>query len=445
VNRGLFRVVALTLTLICTHAARAGYLAGGGPHPERIIYVATIKGVINPLSASYLSRVVSAAEQNHAEAIIVNLDTPGGLSSSMQAMTQTILNSEVPVIVYVSPLGARAASAGMYITLAAHIAAMAPATHIGAATPVSIGGGDEGSTMRHKLTEDAVATARSLAGERHRNADWPEQAVRKSVSISAQRALELKVIDLIAVDQRQLLREVNGRTVSTVNGPVTLHTIGAEPVPVPMGFVERLLHVITDPNIAYLLFLVGLIGIAAEFYHPGAFLPGVVGVICLALAFVAFDALPVSWVGVGLILVAIGLMVAEFHTHGFGALGIGAVVAFVFGSMLLYVPLAPVSPAMPAVRQSTWLIAAGTALFAAFFLFVIRKILQARRRPVVTGIEALVGKQGKALTDLTPKGTVAIDLEQWSAETDGETVSKGSEIEIVAVSGVVLKVKKKSG
>ncbi|MDO8588608.1 MAG: nodulation protein NfeD [Armatimonadota bacterium] len=437
-NRRLVRRLAIRLLVCLLLVASAGSV--GSQQDRRTVYVAAIRGVINPFSASYLSRAAAIAEREKAEALVVTLDTPGGLASSMQTMIKTILNSRVPIIVYVSPLGARAASAGMYITISAHVAAMAPATHIGAATPVSMSGGED-STMRAKLIEDAAATARSLATERHRNAKWPEEAVRKSVSISAEEAMKLKVVDFIAPDLQSALRQADGRKVHTVRGVVILRTRGARTVELPMGFVERLLHVITDPNIAYLLLLVGIIGIASEFYHPGVFFPGVIGVISLALAFVAFDALPVGGVGVGLILVAIGLMVAEFHTHGFGALGMGAVVAFVLGSLLLYVPLTPVSPTLPAVRTSPWLVALASALFALFFIFVVGKLLQARRRPVVTGMEALVGKRGKAATTLSPRGNVIVDMETWSAESLEGPIPKGADVEVVGVSGVVLQVR----
>lgn len=409
------------------------------------VYIATLEGVINPLSASYLIRALSRAQDEGAQVLVLQLDTPGGLDTSMRVMTQTMLAAQIPVIVYVAPSGARAASAGMFITVAAHVAAMAPGTNIGAAHPVALGGGDEtASVMEDKLVEDAAATARSLATLRGRNAEWAEQAVRQSLSATAEEALEKNVIDLIAPTLDELLNRVDGRTVEVAERTVTLRTRGATQVPIPMSFLEVLLHIITDPNIAYLLMSIGVIGIIAELYNPGSFIPGIVGVISLALAFVALGTLPIGWAGVALLLLAVGLMIGELESEGFGALGIGAIVAFVIGSLLLFVPLTPVSPSLPTVRVSPWVIGLMTISLVLFLTLVVGKAVQARKQPVRTGIEGLVGQYGKAVTNLDPSGRVNVIGEEWSAEAAEGSIEAGTIVEIVDVSGVVLKVRPKS-
>ena len=405
------------------------------------VYVGAVEGVINSQSAAYLDRVVSAAEEARASAVLIELDTPGGLATAMMDMTKTIMASGVPVIVYVTPAGARAASAGMFITISADIAAMAPGTHIGAATPLDMFGGDRDETRRYKVVQSYASAARAIAAKRGRNEDWVDHAVRYSYSATDREALKLKVIDLVASDNADLLGKIDGRDLRMTGRTITLRTRDARLVQVPMTFLEQLVHVITDPNIAYLLMILGILGIAAEFYHPGIYFPGIAGAISLALCFVGFGALPISWGGVGLILLAFGLMIAEMHAPGFGGLGVGALAAFVIGSVLLFSPFGPSSPTAPAVRVSPWLIGAMTAAFAVFFVVVVRKLLQSRRKPVVTGMEAMVGKRGRAVTNLGPRGTVFIDSESWTAESVGGSISKGGDVEVVGVSGVILQVR----
>lgn len=404
------------------------------------VYIATLEGVINPLSASYLARALSRAEREGARALVLQLDTPGGLESSMREMTKIILASRIPVIVYVTPAGGRAASAGMFITISAHIAAMAPGTNIGAAHPVALGGEEQGEVMAGKVVEDAAALARSLATIRNRNANWAENAVRKSLSATAEEALKLDVIDLVSPSLPNLLQRVDGRQVKTKAGDVTLRVKDSRRVPISMTLLERLLHIITDPNIAYLLLSIGAIGIIAELYNPGTFVSGIVGVISLALAFVALGALPIGWAGVGLMILAIALMVGEIETEGFGALGVGAIIAFVMGSLLLFVPVTPVSPSLPSVRVSPWVILLVTTTLASFLLLVIGMAVQARRRPIATGIEGLIGQQGRAITRLDPMGIVNVGGEQWSAESIEGAIEAGVTVEIVSVSGVILHV-----
>lgn len=408
---------------------------------DGVIYNATLNGVINVLSSSYVSRAITEAEVNKANALVLQLDTPGGLESSMREITKKILGSRVPVVVYVAPSGGRAASAGMFITISAHIAAMAPGTNIGAAHPVALGE-DKNAVMSTKIVQDAAALARSLAILRGRNATWAEKSVKESVSATSEEALRLGVIDVVAGSKQDLLRQINGKKLTTTSGPVTLNTLGARQVNIPMTVLEKLLHIITDPNIAYLLLSLGVIGIIAELYNPGTFVSGLVGVISLVFAFVALGSLPIGWAGIGLLILAVALLVGELFVQGFGALGVGAIVAFVLGSLLLFVPLGPVSPSLPTVSVSLWMVAFMTLTLISFLLLVGRKVMEARRRPVVTGMEALIGQHGRAVTLLSPSGRVMIRGEEWTAESLEGPIEPNAVITVDSVSGVVLYVTK---
>lgn len=396
--------------------------------------------MINPLTARYLERGLRDAARARAVAVVVRLDTPGGLEPTMREMVEAILASPVPVVVYVAPPGARAASAGMFLTLAAHVAAMAPGTNIGAAHPVGLGERTD-PTLTEKLASDAAALARSIAALRGRNAAWAERAVLESVSITAGEALEQNVIDLVARDLRELLLELEGRPVATTRGTVVLRTAGARVVEHPIGFAGRVLQVITDPNIAYILFTLGLIGLIAELYNPGMLFPGITGAISLILAFVAFGSLPVNWAGVLLLLLALGLFIAELATEGIGFLAVGGLIAFVLGSLLLYTPLTPTSPVMPQVRVSPWLVAFMAVSIAAFFVLVLRALLRIRRRRVETGAETLIGRTGLAVSELSPRGSVQVDTEEWSAIAVDGRIRAGTEVEVVGVEGVTLRVR----
>jgi membrane-bound serine protease (ClpP class) len=409
---------------------------------QRDIRVLTIDGVINPLTERYLERGLRDAADAGAQLVVLRLDTPGGLESSMRAMAQAIMASRIPVAVYVDPPGARAASAGMFLTIAASVAAMAPGTNIGAAHPVGLGGGQADSVMTGKVVNDAAAFARSLAEERGRNGIWTEAAVRRSVSLTASEALQQNVIDIVARDLGDLLQQLDGRQVAAATETVTLHTEGAEIVDQPMKLGERLLHVITDPNIAYVLFTLAMVGLVAELYHPGLIFPGVTGAVSLLLALVAFGSLPINWAGVLLMIISVALVIAELHTQGGGVLGVGAIITFVLGSLLLYQPMGVPSPAAPAVRVSPWLVAALTTAMAAFFGLVIRSLVRAQRAPVLTGTQALLGRIGIAATDLVPTGQVRVDSEVWSAIAAYDTVRAGDEVEVIDVEGVTLIVRR---
>ncbi|MBI3978601.1 MAG: nodulation protein NfeD [Chloroflexi bacterium] len=432
---------ALLLTLLLAIAMGTFLVPVAGAAPAGEVRLLTIEGVINPITARYLDRELRDAAAARAGVVIVRLNTPGGLESSMREMTQAMLGSPVPVVVFVAPSGARAASAGMFITLAAHVAAMAPGTNIGAAHPVGLGG-ETDPAMAEKLVNDAAALARSISVTRGRNAAWAEQAVRESASITAEEALDQGVIDLVVGDLEGLLDRLAGRPVQTAAGTATLQTVGAPVVEHPMSLPERILQTIADPNIAYILFTIGVIGIIAELYNPGSLFPGLTGAISLILAFVAFGSLPVSWAGVLLLLLAVGLFVAELYTEGVGILAVAGLIAFVLGSLMLYTPLVPTSPAMPDVRVSPWLVAMMAATFAGFFLLVFRALLTARQAPVVAGAEALSGRIGVAVTDLAPAGRVRVDSEDWSAVAEGGPIRAGEKVQVVGVSGVTLRVKK---
>jgi membrane-bound serine protease (ClpP class) len=403
------------------------------------VHVLEIDGVINSLTERYLARGLAAAAEAQAPAVVLRLNTPGGLESSMRVMTSEILGARVPVIVFVAPPGSRAASAGMFIVIAGHVAAMAPGTNIGAAHPVALGGSTD-PTMAEKLVSDAAAHARAIAEARNRNVEWAEQAVRESVSLSATGALGENVIDLIAEDIEALLREVDGRPVETVVGEVVLEVAGLPLSRRPMTIPERILHSITDPNIAYILFTIGVIGLIAELYNPGALFPGITGAISLIVAFVAFGSLPINWAALVLLGLAVVLFVVELNTEGTGILAVGGLVAFVLASLMLYRPFTPTSPTMPDVQVSRWLIAFMSAIIAGFFLLVVRALLRSQRAPVTTGVQGLIGRSGVALSDVDPIGSVRVHGEIWRAEAADDAVRKGEDVQVVAVDGITLRV-----
>ncbi len=417
-------------------------LAQPGPPP---VHVIEITGVINPLSARYLERAIAEAELQKAGVLVVRLDTPGGLESAMREMTQAMLAARVPVVVYVAPPGARAASAGLFLALAAHVVAMAPGTNIGAAHPVGLGGQlDEVSS--EKAAQDAAATARTLAEQRGRNAEWAEKAVLESASLTSAEALERGLIEFIAADLDDLLAQLDGRSVTTAAGAITLRTRAAPVTVIPMNFAEQFLHIITDPNIAYLLLTLGLYALLIEFQAPGFGLPGAVGVIALALAFVAFGSLPLNWAGLGLIALGVALLLVEAFSPGFGATGAAGLVMFVLGSIMLYQPFGPTSPALPAVSVNPWLITLLALSTAAFLIFAVRKGLQAQRGPAVSDVtQRLVGAVGRATTDLAPLGTVQVGSELWTAEAadpNESPIRANEQVVVVALTGLTLRVRR---
>lgn len=423
----------------------AAFLLLGSPlasaQPGEHVDLIKVNGVIDPFTAQYVERGLGVAQSDGAQCLIIQLDTPGGSDAPMRVIVQEMLNSTVPTVAYVAPAGARAGSAGVFITMAANIAAMAPGTNIGAAHPVDITGAITG-TVGEKVTNDAAAYIRAIAEKRGRNAEWAEEAVRESVSIIAREAVESQVADLIADDLEDLLDKIDGREVITAAGPVTLRTRGAPVRTIGMNFAENFLHVIVDPNIAYLLLSIGTLALTAEFYHPGAIFPGVTGAICLILAFVAFGSLPVNWGGVALIVLAVVLFIVDIKVAGF-MLSVGGAIAFVLGSLMLFSPFASPSPTMPHLTVSWPLIILMTASITSFFLFALSAGLLAQRAKAASGIESMVGATGTAVSDLDPWGTVQVKSELWSAVAEEGSIKKGERVRVVGAEGVRLKVTKK--
>ena len=409
-----------------------------------------IDGVIGPATKDYITRSLDNAAQNsNIELVILRMDTPGGLDISMRSIIQHILSSPVPVVTYVSPSGARAASAGTYILYASHIAAMAPATNLGAATPVQIGGmpgmpggndkspakqkngGSSGDAMTHKIVNDASAYIRSLAEMRGRNADWAEKAVRQAVSLTSEEALKINVIDLIAKDMSDLLQKLNGRKVMVLGHEKIIHTAGLVLKHAEPDWRSRFLSVITNPNVAYILMLIGIYGLIFEFSNPGAVLPGVAGAICLLLALYAFQVLPVNYTGFGLIMLGIALMVAEAFMPSFGALGIGGVIAFVVGSVIL------MDTGVPGYSVSLPLITAVALVSSIIFTLILVMMLKARRRPVVSGREEMVGAIAIVQADFETEGKVRAHSELWNARSQ-VPVNKDQKVQVTGMDGLTL-------
>ncbi len=403
------------------------------------VVVAHLTGEINAITASYLDGAVQQAESDGAAALVVITDTPGGLSDSMDDISEHFLNSKVPVVVYVSPTGARDDSAGLFISMAADVLAMAPGTNIGSAHPVLLsttGGSAPSSTdpEQAKVLNDAVARVRNFATIHHRNADWAEQAVRQSVNISAEEAVRLHVADLEANDLASLLRSLDGRTVQRLHGPAVLSTAGATLSSYDMPWLQSVLHDIISPDIAYLLFLVALVGIATELTHPGVILPGVAGVLAGVLALVALYGLSVNLAGIVLILFGIGLFVADLQAQTHGVLTIGGLLALVAGSTFLF------NTSIYGPGLDLWVIALVSASAFGFFVLVLRKVVAARLRPAYSGSEALVGSVGKAREDLAPNGLVFVDGALWKGVATEPPIPAGSPVKVVGRDGLTLQV-----
>jgi membrane-bound serine protease (ClpP class) len=403
---------------------------------KKDVLVITVNGVINPASVEYIGKSLKNANKQKYEAVVIELDTPGGLDTSMRDIVKNIIGSEVPVIVYVSPSGARAASAGVFITLAAHVAVMSPGTNIGSAHPVGVGGKMD-KVMSEKVTNDAAAYIKSLAERTGRNSKWAEDAVRKSVSATEAEALKEKVIDIVSKDLSALLSTIDGRKVKTVMGEKILKTANANVVREEMSLRHKILDFISDPNVAYMLMLLGFYGLFFELTNPGAIFPGVMGGICLILAFYALQTLPVNYAGLLLIIFAIILFILEVKIISHGVLTISGVIAMLLGSLMLFE-----SPG-PFMKLSLFLILPAVIVTALFFTVVVGLAYKAYKRKPVTGAEGLVGMEGIANTDITKdRGMVLLQGEIWSAYSSDETISKGEKIIIESVSGLKVKVKR---
>jgi membrane-bound serine protease (ClpP class) len=394
--------------------------------------VATIAASINPVTADYLSSVIEKAEGAGAALIVLELDTPGGLDSSMRQMVQEIIKTKIPVAVYVSPSGARAASAGVLITLASDVAAMAPGTNIGAAHPVSVGGGGMDNTMAKKVENDAAAYARSLAAKKGRNPDWAESAVRESTSLTENDALEKHVVELVALSLSDLLARVDGKEIRKGEETLVLHTKGIRVTRVPMGFRHRILSSLADPNIAYILMMIGIYGIFFELSNPGAVFPGVVGGISLILGFYSLQTLSANYAGFLLIALAILLFILEVKVHSYGALTIGGIVSLLLGSLMLFR-----TSADPYLRISWGVLATMVGASAVFFTTVVTLAVRSQLRKPVTGSEGLIGETGEVMGDFAGEGKVFVVGEWWNARC-GVPVKKGEKVTVVGREGMTL-------
>jgi membrane-bound serine protease (ClpP class) len=401
--------------------------------------VIEVSGVIDPTVADYLTARLGGAQREGVHAAIIRLDTPGGLDVSMRDIIREMLDSTVPLVVWIAPRGARAASAGTFITYAAHLAYMAEATELGAATPVNLGGGEQSETLERKITNDAVAFITELARERGRNVDWAADAVRNAASIGATEAARIDVVDGLASSLRDLLESLDGAVVTTAGGSTTLETwdegVGRPSVTLRfqnMNVFQRLLHAVTNPEVAFLLLLAGAFGIIFELYNPGIGLAGILGAIALVLGFYALSVLPTNWAGVALVVLAVIFFLVDLQAAGLGIWTVGGIVALVAGGSLLF------SGADPSVELSPWAIAGAVVGALLFFVSVMTAALRVRLRRPITGEESIVGTVGEAKTDIAPEGTVVTKGTLWRARTMETGIAAGSKVKVMATEGLVL-------
>jgi membrane-bound serine protease (ClpP class) len=443
----MMRLRAATLILAILSTIAAMVLVAPAGAAQRAV-VLDVDGAIGPAIADYIVRELQAVSPDDVGLVVLRMNTPGGLDTSMRKIISTILASPVPVATFVAPSGARAASAGTYIAYASAIAAMAPGTNIGAATPVQLGGGsllpgsgsdqksqtkngDSEDTETRKIINDAIAYIRSLASVNGRNADWAADAVRSAVSLPASEALSLHVIDVIAKDVPDLLRQIDGRTV-TVNGkPQRLATAGLAVERAPPGWRTELFALVTDPDVAFILMLIGIYGIVLEFFSPGAVAPGLIGAISLLVSLYALAFIPINYAGAALVLIGIGLMIAEVHIGTFGALGVGGIAAFVIGALMMF------PERVPGFALSTAVVIGAAIASAALILLVLAALLRSRNRPVVTGGEALIGAEGEAVTWQESEGRVRVQGEIWLARATAP-LAAGTRVKVVSRDGLVL-------
>ena len=407
-------------------------IASSGSNTVNLIEV---ESIINPVSAEYIVDSIKTTEKEAAQCLIIKLDTPGGLDTSMRQIIKEILNAQVPIIVYVAPAGARAASAGVLITMAAHVAAMAPGTNIGAAHPVSMGGEKMSREMSEKVENDAVAYIQSIATKRKRNLAWAEKAVRESVSIKADEALKINVIDLVSPNLDDLLQKLNGREVDIDGKKVILATKGATVRELKMTLRGKILATLTDPNIAYILMMLGVAGLYFELAHPGAIFPGVIGAICLILAFYSFQVLSVNYAGILFIVLAIVLFLAEIKVASYGLLSIGGTICLLLGSLMLF------DATSPYLRPSLAVLLATVAITATFFITIATLAFRAYIRQPASGSEGMIGLVGVVIDRIAPRGKVFVHGEYWNAYSE-EVIEEGEEVEIIGLRGLEVKVKK---
>ena len=438
--RRLFLLCSLLAVLLglAGPLARASFAqSSASPHA----LVINIDGVINPVKERFIQRALAEAQETGAVLLIIRLDTPGGLLTSTREIVELLLDSPVPTAVYVSPRGARAGSAGTFITAAANFAVMAPGSNIGAATPVSSTGQDLDETLASKVENDAAALIRSIAQERGRNAQLLEDTVREAASYSAQEAADGNVVDFIAEDMDSLLARIDGMMADTSEGQVVMATRGISLREFDKSFLENLLELLADPNVSFLLFTLGGLGIIIELFNPGLLVPVIVGVICLILAFVGVGNLPVNWAGVALILLAIVLGAAEVVVAGFGILGVASVVSLIIGGLLLFAQFGESSPTLPYIGVNRWLLAVVSVTSGATVIYLARQAVKSRRDRPEDATKTIVGQTGSVTIAMQPRGTVRVANDTWTAvSSDGSHIDAGEEVRVLSIDGLVLTV-----
>ncbi|MCS7257924.1 MAG: nodulation protein NfeD [candidate division WOR-3 bacterium] len=398
-------------------------------YAQKELYFLEFSGVISPVSASYIVSGIKNAEKSQAQALIIKLNTPGGLDESMREIVTAILNAQIPIITYVAPSGARAASAGVFIAYASHILAMAEGTTIGAAHPISIGGKEIPPELKEKITNDAVSYLVAISEKRNRNKTWAEEAVRKSSSVSAEEALKLGICDLIANNEEELLRKLDSLAVAK---KLPSRFTGAAKKSISLSFRERILLILTNPNVAYILLMLGIYGLLFELQAPGSILPGVVGAICLILALYALSILPTNYTGLGLIGIAVLFFILEIYITSYGLLALGGILALILGSLLLF------SGNVPYYKITMSILIAVVILSAAFLLLMIFLGIRAHKRKITTGQEGLIGELGRTSTELNPEGTIIIHGELWNAHSLNGPIAKGEVVKVVKIEGLKL-------
>lgn len=459
--------------LILSLALGLSALAGAQPphaNPPHVNLIELDNQIISPVTAQYIDRAIARSESDHAVCLIIKLDTPGGLLESTRTIVKRIMNAGVPVVVYIAPSGSRAGSAGVFITLAAHMAAMAPSTNIGAAHPVTVGGdggedlfkkiskqaeqgkGEAGKTtgtsgtagkgseaeesvdpMADKILNDTVAWVTAIARTRGRNVEWAKRAVTESVSVGETEAVKENIVNFVAADVPDLLTKLNFRTVQIQGKPVVLTTANAKVIEIPMTLRQKVLATVVHPNVAYILMMLGILGLIFEFTHPGVVFPGVAGLICLALALYAFQVLPVNYAAVGLIVFGLILLVAEIKVTSYGLLAIGGIVSLTLGSLMLF------DSSETSIRISLGVVGSMVITLAAITLFLVQRVIHSRTYPVATGRQGMIGLEGEALTDLNPGGMVFVHGETWSADSP-VPVLKGQKVRVTQLDGLRLTV-----
>lgn len=440
-----FSLVRLSLSLIFVGMLVVGMmgtvLAEDSIRSEPHALIMQVDGVINSVNGRFVSRAIEQSEEDRATLLIIELDTPGGLLGSTREIVQLLLESPIPIAVFVSPKGARAGSAGTFITAAGNLAVMAPGTNIGAAAPISSNGGDLEDTLASKVENDAAALIRSIAQTRGRNQDKLEATVRSAASYSAQEALADNVVDLIAENVDELLSKLDGLSVHTSLGTVVLETNGLEIRSFKKSILEHFLKVISDPNVSFLLLMVGGLGIVVEIFNPGLVGPGVIGVICLLLAFLALGNLPVNWAGVVFILLAVVLIVLEIAVSGFGILGVGAIVSLIVGGFLLFNQFGDISPYQPFFNVNRWLLYGSSGVVGVAMTYVGLSSYQLRREVSPEKSRSLIGMQATVTAELSPRGIVLVGNETWTAiSDDGRVITTGEAVEVQSEDGLVLTV-----